>query len=704
MEHPVESPEGSALMSAASSQVPLELPPKLKGRRRILQSLQRMSSSPSLARMGRNQSSTYRSGGHGSMSCVSLSSTASPHGHMYGDSYSSQSSGGFSTAPTSVVSTPGVDMPFFNSKSRIRVVENDVGLSGAPTPTSVPLPSDLRFGSKGSVLPRTPKITEVLGDYFSQPVIHVKPCSKRQKFDFWGELPDEIKVQIFRFLKPKEIVKCSAVSKKWYRMCFDGQLWTSLDASEFYKDIPSESLVKIMTKAGPFVKDLNLRGCVQMRERWGSDGQRITDVCRNLENFSIEGCRIDRTSVHYFLLRNPRLVHINLSGLSTLNNSAMKIIAQTCPLLEHLNVSWCQNIDTKGLQKIVQACPMLKDLRAGEIKGWNEKEFLLDLFRRNTLERLLVSRCVDLDDEAFRYLIQGKDPGIDPLTDRPIVPPRALRHFDFSRCNALTDQGVRTLAYNAPQLVGLQASHCQSLTDDALTDILASTPHLTHLDLEEVEGLSNKTLKNLAKAPCASRLEHLCISYCEELGDAGMLPVVKNCPNLKSLYMDNTKISDLVLTEVAAQVRQRNRKALFGNPSGKPRIGVRLVAYDCQNVNWTGVREVLSRNAEFYHHSHDTSSPHYPCEIISLKCFYGYQPTVEEHTKRVLRGELARASLLERKWAEYMIATEEAGAQGAGGRRRRRRAREAALVHADEEEGGARGGRRRARSGGCVIM
>ena len=637
------------------------------------------------------------------MSCVSLSSTTSPYGHTYGNSYSSQNSGPFSTAPTSVASTPGADMPFFGIKSCIRVVEKDGGLSGTSTPTSVPLPSDLRLGSKGVTLPRTPEITEVLGDYFSKPVIRVKPCSKRQNFDFWGEMPDEIKVQIFRFLKPKEIVKCSAVSQKWHKMCFDGQLWTRLDASEFYKDIPSESLVKIMTEAGPFVKDLNLRGCVQMRERWGSDGQKITDVCRNLENFSIEGCRIDRTSVHYFLLRNPRLVHVNLSGLSALNNSAMKIIAQTCPQLEHLNVSWCQHIDTKGLQKIVQACPKLKDLRAGEIKGWNDKEFLLDLFHRNTLERLLVSHCTDLDDDAFRILIQGEDPEIDPLTDRAIVPPRALRHLDFSRCNTLTDQGVQILAYNVPKLVGLQASHCQSLTDDALTDLLATIPHLTHLDLEEVDGLSNKTLKTLAKAPCASQLEHLCISYCEELGDAGMLPVIKSCPKLKSLYMDNTKISDLVLIEVAAQVRQRNRKALVGNPSGKPRVGVRMVAYDCQNVNWTGVREVLSRNAEFYRHSHGLS-PHYPCEIISLKCFYGYQPTVEEHTKRVLRGELARASLLERKWAEYMIATEEAGAQGAGVRRRRRRAREAAMVHADEEEGGARGGRRRARSGGCVVM
>ena len=595
-------------------------------------------------------------------------------------------------------------MPFFESKARIRVVDNQIGASGSATPTSAPLPADRRLGSRGVALAATPEITEVLGDYFSRPITQSKPCPRRENFDFWGDMPYEIKMQIFRFLKPREIVRCSAVSQKWHKMCFDGQLWTNLDASEFYRSIPSESLVKIMTEAGPFVKDLNLRGCVQLRERWGTESQKITDVCRNLENFSIVGCLIDRPSVHYFLLRNPRLVHINLSGLGVLNNSTMKIIAQGCPQLEHLNVSWCQNIDTKGLQKVIQACGKLKDLRAGEIKGWNDKDFLVDLFNRNTLERLIVSHCTDLDDEGLQILIQGEDPTMDPLTDRPIVPPRVFRHLDFSRCSTLTDDGVKALAHNVPCLVGLQVSQCNLATDDALAGILESTPLLTHLDLDELDGLSNTTLKNLAKAPCASRLEHLSISYCEELGDAGMLPVIKKCPKLTSLYMDNTKISDLVLTEVAAQVRQRNRRAVVGNPSGKPRVGMRMVAYDCQNVNWTGVREVLSRNAEFYRQPHNSSAPHYPCEVISLKCFYGYQPTVDEHTKRVLRGDLARASLLERKWAEYMVTTEEAGAQGGGARRRRRRAREAAMVHADEEEGGVRGGRRRARSGGCVIM
>lgn len=627
------------------------------------------------------------------MSCVSLASSSSRHGHSYGHSYSStQSSAAFSTAPTSVASTPGLDSQCFDPSARIRFVDGELANNAASAPRSVPLPADIRPVSKETMLAATSGAVGVLEDYFTKPIVRVKSLRERKNFNFWGELPHEIAVHVLHFLRPKEIVKCSAVSKAWHKMCFDGQLWRNLDTEEYYQKIPATSLTKIMTKAGPFVRDLNLRGCAQMPESWGQDGQNITDACRNLEYFSLEGCRIDRSSVHCFLLRNPRLVHINLCGMKGLTNSALRIIGQNCQLLEHLNISWCMNMDTRGLLRVVQLCPRLKDLRAGEVKGFDDKAFLLELYNRNTLERLVLSHCVDFDDECLQVLIQGVDPEMDPLTERAVVPPRNFRHLDLSRCTALTDKGIDTLAYNVPKLCGLQLSHCEELTDSALDGIFGSTPQLTHLDIEELDNLTNSSLQNLAKAPCASKLQHLNISFCENLGDSGMLQVVKSCRQLRTLFMDNTRISDLVLTEAAAQVRARDHVAPV-LPDRLPKVGLHLVVYDCQNVTWTGVREVLSRNTEPNRR-----------EVISLKCFYGYQDTVNEHMKRVLKGDAKAASRLERKWADYMVANEEAGAQGAGARRRRRRLREAAMVHADEEEGGPRGGRRRARSGGCTVM
>ena len=88
--------------------------------------------------------------------------------------------------------------------------------------------------------------------------------------------------------------------------------------------------------------------------------------------------------------------------------------------------------------------------------------------------------------------------------------------------------------------------------------------------------------------------------------------------------------------------------------------------------------------------------------------------TVDEHQKRVLRGDLAAASRLDRKWADYMNATDETGIIGIGQWVRRRHARDVQrLYHTEEDEdaygiGGisAFGGRRRrAQSGGtCSVM
>jgi len=672
--------------------------PKRKGRHRLLNGLQRMGSSSSLTVMGRTRSHSLRGGSKASMSCVSLASPGSPYGNSLASSYSSElSNNGFSTAPTSVANSPP-GTPYWDERARLHTRTPDF-------PSSVPLPSSRRPFSRDGIEPDS--------DYFSRPV--AKKTRRRPNFNFWADMPPEIRMQILRYLSPKQIVCCSRVSKSWHAMCFDGQLWSYLDTTNFYRDISANSLVKIITSAGPFVKDLNLRGCMQLQEQWAKGG--FIEAVQNLENFSLEGCRIDRTSIHSFLLQNSRLVHVNLSGLASATNAAMKILAAHCPRVEMLNIEWCNNIDNRGLKKVVDGCPRLRDLRAAEVRGWDDVDLMVALFKRNTLERLGLKNCDSLNDESLAALMEGVDEEFDILTERPIVPPRKLKHLDLTRCRTITDDGVKTLVGNVPFMEGLAMSRCGGLSDEGLLGLIPTMPVLTHLDIEEVDNLTNDVLKKLAASPCAPHLRHLCISSCESLGDTGMLPVLKACSKLSSLEMDNTRVSDLVLAEAAACLRNRNRSARGLAASERPTVGLRIEVYDCANVTWTGIREVLSRNAEITrpHNSKadsKTGTATYPLEIIKLKCFHNWQPTVEEHTKRVLRGDFAAAARLERKWADYMMLNEEAGVGGTGTRRRRRRAREAQMMHADEEEGGAGavgggiGRRRRARSGpgSCTVM
>lgn len=684
----MDPPEIGQDQAPTPSEMPVN---KGKGRQRLLRGLQRISSSPSLTNIRRPRSSSapYKPNTRGTLSCISLAADE-PRQPTQIPGYSTPVPSPLGPSSTAFTrpDTPAGEFPFYDSleiQLPTRKVENAFPSSNQAT---VALPAELKT-------PRT-DLNKARCRASSAPM-HMKPA-----FRFWDHMPHEMRVHILSFLRPKELVQASRTSKSFYKFCFDGQLWTCIDASEFYRDIPAESLARIIMVAGPFIKDLNLRGCVQVEHYKRTEV--LAKACRNLINATLEGCRnFQKNTLHTLLANNNGLVHLNLTGLTAVSNKSCKIVSESCPQLESINISWCGKVDHKGIKFLFDGCTQLRDLRAGEVRGFDNIGLAKAMFKTNNLERLVLSGCAELDDDFLKTMIHGIDPEIDILTNLPVVPPRKLRHLDLSRCSRLTDTGVRSLGYNTPNLEGLQLSRCKSLTNAALEPILASAHRLTHLELEDLNALTNPLLtEHLVKAPCATTLEHLSLSYCEQIGDVGVLPLMQKCVALKRIDLDNTRISDLVLAEAATMVNNRSKRAT--NAGARTEVTLNMVVYDCPRVTWTGIREVLFRNAQIRPGLGETpAAVTYPTESIALKCFYSYQMTVDEHQKRVLKGDLHSAGRLERRWADFMQATEEAGLAGSGYRRRRRRAREAQALHLNEEDG--QGGRRRARTlGSCFVM
>ncbi|EPQ63732.1 Bgt-4500 [Blumeria graminis f. sp. tritici] len=568
-----------------------------------------------------------------------------------------------------------------------------------------PVPPVPKSSAPDTMTPPSQLLPPEANDHHSACSVPISlPQPRRSDFDFWGELPHEISLFILEYLSPKELIRASAVSKPFRKLCYDGQLWKSFDASEFYKDISAESLTRILVAAGPFVKDLNLRGCVQVEHYKRAEA--VVRACQNLINATLEGCRnFQRSTLHRLIRGNENLANLNLTGLTAVTNETCHIIAQTCLALETLNISWCHRMDAHGIRLVVHGCRKLKDLRAGEIGGFDCLELAQDFFELNRLERLVLSGCTDLTDEALRTIIHGRNPEYDILTNLPLVPIRKLRHLNISRCHRITDASIRMLAHITPNLQGLELGGCSRIGDSGLAPVVETVPNLTHLDVEELYRLTNTFLtENLAKAPCAPQLENLSLSYCDDLGDAGILSIIRACKNLKSIDVDNTKITDLVLTEAAAMVRTRH--ILEPTEAMCPIIGLKMVVYDCQNITWAGVHEILTRNSEVWKTTSHQSPDVYP-EMIGLKCYYGWQMTVDEHTRRLLRGDLPAAVRLECLWRDWVMAHEEIGDTGPGLRRRRRRAREAQILHVDEEraqDAEEQTRRRRSWMGSCAIM
>src|SRR5438045_6179763 len=102
---------------------------KLSGRQRLLRGLQRISSSPSLVHLGRRRATSNPYGDRSSLSCVSLASGS----NNYGPS-------GFATG---VPISPRPASPPADNLAIRRIARS----SGTSSPTSIPLPQEIRPGS-----------------------------------------------------------------------------------------------------------------------------------------------------------------------------------------------------------------------------------------------------------------------------------------------------------------------------------------------------------------------------------------------------------------------------------------------------------------------------------------------------------------------------------------------------------------------------
>lgn len=151
------------------------------------------------------------------------------------------------------------------------------------------------------------------------------------------------------------------------------------------------------------------------------------------------------------------------------------------------------------------------------------------LFRRNSLERLVLTNCGSLTDESLAVLMQGRHTGATLFGNRPATPPRKLNYLDLTQCLSISHLGIRTLVNNIPEMQRLELAMCRGIVDENLAQLLPTTPVLTHIDLGELEQLASAVLRSLASSNCARHLRYLRVTDCKQVDDAGVLAVLQSC-------------------------------------------------------------------------------------------------------------------------------------------------------------------------------
>ncbi|KAK9470842.1 uncharacterized protein V1510DRAFT_398513 [Dipodascopsis tothii] len=425
-------------------------------------------------------------------------------------------------------------------------------------------------------------------------------------------LPRDVQLGVLEYLSVRELARCSALSRAWHDVCYDGKLWQSINTDEFYSRISSEQLARLVGVGGNFVKELILRGCTHIHV---DDAMAIGRSVRNLRFLSLEGCRFfDHNSLTQMVKSNPQLEHIDIAGVATATNTTCFAIGSFCQNLTYLDTSFCQYIDSSGIFDIVRTCGRLQHVKISGCRGIDDRALMKALRGLPDLARLDMAECKVLTDDSVRVLVSGSTEPI-PVhgqTQRPTVEPlRSLTHLNLSRCKRLTNRTLADLAHAVPNLQVLEVAGVLGFKDEGFSRLLPTLNELYYLDCEGCKDITDDTLVSLWRAPFARKLKHLQLSSCDRISSQGVCRVLRRCIRLQNLELDNTSVNDTVVV-AAIRVTRRRMNKLFDHletPAQRhllARVGVqelndvllRVSVYDCPSITWESVYEVMRRNSE----------------------------------------------------------------------------------------------------------
>ncbi len=309
-------------------------------------------------------------------------------------------------------------------------------------------------------------------------------------------LPDQVLLQIFLYLKLRELITVSAVCKRWHRLCYDSRLWVNLDLSQDMqiRKVNNKS-VKYILRRTTSIREINLSG----------------RKCRRVGNHSLT----------YISRYCPQLKSLNVARRKILDKG-MKEIVQACPGLEYINMETCMRISNGSLIYIGKNCPNLRSINIGRCK----------LVQDFGIEAL-VKNCKNITTISLENCHQVTDQGLGIIADNCLL----LKCINLKRMRRITNSGIREFLEKVPILelsVGLLRTG--GVTDAVFYVVSRQCPQLEMFEFEhfaryEVDGCV------LRLAEGCKRLTRLYLYRCYPLSDMTLMRITQICPRLSDIHL-----------------------------------------------------------------------------------------------------------------------------------------------------------------------
>ncbi|XP_071688310.1 uncharacterized protein [Rutidosis leptorrhynchoides] len=237
-----------------------------------------------------------------------------------------------------------------------------------------------------------------------------------------------------------------------------------------------------------------------------------------------------------------------------LNNSHLKLLAQSCLKLSYLHLGYPvrnfeRDFDDDGLCALANSCKNLRHVQVNYRLNFGDPG-TMSLVRScsKNLTTLVLSGCVKITDESLKVIgeeclylqklvLRGcsmiTDLGLKYLVNGDLK--YDLRILDLSRCDKISDDGIRCLT-KIVKLDSLNLSRCGNhVTDSGIVDLLVSQQsNIWSLNLSGLMNISDMSLAVMG-TKCL-KLKYVYMNSCEAITSQG-LHAFANHPTLQLLSL-----------------------------------------------------------------------------------------------------------------------------------------------------------------------
>lgn len=377
----------------------------------------------------------------------------------------------------------------------------------------------------------------------------------------------EILALIFSYLDVRDKGRAAQVCSAWREAAYNKSVWRGVEAKLHLKRSNPTLFHSLVQRGIRRVQVLSLK-------------RSLRDVVHgipNIESLNLTGCYnlSDNWLTQGFIQDVNSLTVLNLSMCKQITDASLMNISQHLKNLEFLDLGGCSNISNMALLLIAEGLQKLKSLH----------------LRSCCVSDVGISHLAGLKRNATSHIIPNNSSSTGTLS---------LEHLSLQDCYKITDEGLRHLSDGLHNLKILNLSFCASITDIGLKH-LARMGSLRELNLQSVDTISDLGLAYLAENN--SRLTILDVSFCNKVGDQGLLHISQGLFNLRSLSIKGCPITDEGLGRIARTLTDL-RALNIGQCDRITDKGLSLVSehlhkllridlYGCNKITTVGLEKVM---------------------------------------------------------------------------------------------------------------